>query len=541
MQAFRALLVVNFKSLLLNTMGSSRRRNRTKSSSGLGALVIIAAIMIWISGTWSFTLATTLGPEGGLDIMLSFMTIFALFFPLFFTLYAAQGTLFSTKDIDLVLSLPVPTVYVMLARLMALYLEIVLMLECILIPAGVAWLMNGGSGGVGFLVLLIVQGLFLALIPALITLIFGYLISLLISRLQRKNLFNTIFSILLVLVLLVVIFAMNSGMDMIATDIEGVRQTLYSSFPPIQWVVESVTGPNLLYLLGIVVACVVPFGLVSWLFSLNYKTLLTRLSSHTLKSNYKIGTLGVSGSFAALCKKEARRYFGSPTYFLNSGIIIIMVVIASVVVVFLRGTIAEFLGAVSASAGAGNDLFARLLPVIYLAVMVFFLLTIMPSSVSVSLEGKTLWILKEAPVGTGRIFLAKGGFTALLGIITTVISVPLVSFGLGFHFTDALGIFLVCVLYTIHVGMLGLYVNLRFPRLDYENETVVIKQSASMLLSMLFSLLTAGILVAVYFLLNSLGASFFVFCLAAVVVLLVIDLLLYQRLNTKGRRLWNEL
>lgn len=540
MKAFLALLGVNFKSLMLNSMGTSRRRkNRNKSASGLGAMGLIVVIMVYISSVWSSTIAGTLAPVGGLDLLIALMMVFSLIFPLFFTMYAAQGTLFSTKDIDLVLSLPVPTFYIMLARLMALYLQTALMLECLLIPAGVVYLMNGGAGGAGFLVVLIVQGLFLALLPTLITLIFGYVISLLVSRMRHKNLFSIIFSILLIAVIMVGVLFMNTGMENLAADVAGVRQMLFSSAPPLGWAVTAATEFNFLNLLLIIVLCVVPFLVISWLFSLNFKSLLTRLSSNALRSDYKIGTLSASSSLGALFKKEARRFFGTPAYFLNTAIGNLMVIVGAVAALIFRGTIQDFL-AVFTSQPGGEILLEYVSPIV-LAFVVIFLFFSIPSSVSVSLEGKTLWILKAAPVSTGRIFFAKAGFSAVVGIVTAVVAVPLLGVAFGLPVLHVICIFIISLLLNIHVGMLGLYVNLRFPRLDYENETVVIKQSASLMFSMLLCLLSMAILVGVYILMNFLGANFLLYCLAAIVVLLVMTFILYSRLNTKGRQLFAEL
>lgn len=540
MKAFLALLNVNFKSLMLNAMGIGRRKNRRKSASGVGPILLIAGIMVYVSVVWSGTMASLFAPVGGLDIMIAVMMLLGLVMSLAFTLYAAQGTLYSTKDIDLVLSMPVPTFYVMLARLLALYLEIALIVECVLIPAGVVYLLNGGAGGAAFMVLLIVTGLFIALIPALITLVFGYLISWAISRTRHKNLFNIIFSLVFTGVLVVAILFMNSGgWHTIAEDIGGMREMIFSAVPPLGWAVGAATGPNLLYFLLTLAICLVPFLVVAWLFSLNYKKLLTRLSSNVLRSDYKIGVLGTSGAQAALIKKESRRFFGTAAYFLNAGMGAILLIIAGVVALIFRGMITEFLAAFAAM--GGGVFVSTYLPAILLGFMLFFLTTLMPSSVSISLEGKTLWILKEAPLSTGRVFFAKAGFAALLGIVTSVVAVPLLGIAFSLPAASILGILAICLLFAVNMGMQGLYTNLRFPRLDFENETVVIKQSASVIISMLLGFLSLVILAGVYLLMLWLGAGFPLFCLAAIVVALAMDLILYWRLNTKGRRLFAQL
>ncbi|NLW78816.1 MAG: hypothetical protein GXY32_05325 [Ruminococcaceae bacterium] len=542
MKAFLALLNVSFKNLILTT-GNVGGRKKRKAATGMGSLVLISLVMLYISAMYSFMLGSTLGPLGGLDVMLMAMTLMATLFPLVFTIFAAQSLVFSTKDLDLVLSLPVSAFSVMLARLMALYLEILLMVELLLIPAGVVWLMQGGGGGIGFLLLLVVTGIFLAFVPTLIALIFGGLISLLISRFQRfKNLFTTLFSLLVLAGVMVLVLNFNasfgSGAELLTGDIEGFRAAIGGAFPPVQWLVQALTGPSPLVLLAIFACCLLPFLFITWLFSLSYKKLLTMLASHKLKSDYKLGAVKGGSSGGALFRKEAKKFFGTPAYLLNAGISYFLLIAASVVAVIFKGTIGEFLGEI-ASVGAEGQMILSYLPPILLLVLLFFAGLTFISCVSISLEGKTLWILKEAPIGTGRIFFAKAGFNFLLSGITIVVCVPLVTYAFNLWLADMAAMLVLGLLFSLLVSTAGLFINLLLPRMDAENDTIVIKQSASVIVTMLFSFVMVGGLVALFFALQGLG--FALFSVIAGAILAVLCLLAILLLNTKGRKLFAAL
>ena len=72
MKKFWTLLKLDFKALLMNSnMGG--RRNKRRAATGLGALILICAVMLYISGIYSFMFAQVLSPVGGLDIMLMLM------------------------------------------------------------------------------------------------------------------------------------------------------------------------------------------------------------------------------------------------------------------------------------------------------------------------------------------------------------------------------------------------------------------------------------------------------------------------------------
>ncbi len=539
-KAFLALLKVSFLGMLVSMSGRSRGRNSQKSMNGIGVVALFVVVMVFISGTYSFTMAAALAPVGGMDVMLAAMTLVGILFPMFMTLYGAQGVVFSAKDMDLIFSLPVSSFQVMLARILALYLENLILVEAFLIPAGIAWLVFGGGGGAVFIILLIVQGAFLAFLPTLLALIIGFVVGQIASRSRFKNLANIIVSLLFAVLIMVIVLLFNQAIPAVEANIEGARQALFTALPPLGWMLKAVTGPNLLYLLLVVALCIVPFLAIAWLFSLGYKGLITRLSGTHIRSDYKLRAVGASSSFAALWKKEARKFFGTPTYFLNAGLMAPIAIIGSIVAVFYRGAIQSYFDILPAD--IGGDVVHTILTPILLGVMLFLLMCTIPSSVSISLEGKTLWILTESPVSTGRIFAAKAGFGTVLNGVVSLVAVPLLGFALGLPVVDVICILLICLFFSAFVGMCGLQVNLMFPRLDAENETIVIKQSASVMLSLLFAFLAAVVLVGLYLLLVLAARwDFAVYALAAIVLLAVLDIILGWSLNTKGRRQFAQL
>lgn len=97
-------------------------------------------------------------------------------------------------------------------------------------------------------------------------------------------------------------------------------------------------------------------------------------------------------------KKECGRYFGTTIYLLNTGIGAVMLLGFSVYVLFVRGQAALLVAQMG-----GVQAVAPMLA----AVVCLMQATVNPACVSISLEGRTLWILKEAPVPPRELFGAK--------------------------------------------------------------------------------------------------------------------------------------
>ena len=118
------------------------------------------------------------------------------------------------------------------------------------------------------------------------------------------------------------------------------------------------------------------------------------------------------------------------------------------------------------------------------------------TGVSISLEGKSLWILKSIPADVKEIFLAK--ILINLALIMVPSTLSLLGLGIAFHLPllyYLTGILMLAVS-ALFISMLGLLINLRFPKLEFDREVVVIKQSLSAFLSIMIPMfLAVGIMV----------------------------------------------
>ena len=93
-------------------------------------------------------------------------------------------------------------------------------------------------------------------------------------------------------------------------------------------------------------------------------------------------------------------------------------------------------------------------------------------------EGRTLWILGKRPSRPRELFGAKGvGERAMSDARDAGACFPVV--WLGLSAPDALALLALCVCMGLFIPVAGLAVNLWLPRPDRENDTIVVKQSAS--------------------------------------------------------------
>lgn len=539
MKAFWSFFKLSFLGLLINSVNIGR--NKKKAASGIAALLFLGGLMAFISGTLSFSMAAGFAALGALPIMILFMILIAVLLPTFLTAFSGQGIIFSTKDIDIVLSLPISTFSVMLARLMAVYLECLLIIEVVLAPAGVAYILYGGEGGLPFVLRLMLLGVFIAFIPTIFSVIIGAFYALVLGRLRYKNLITILINFVFLGIFFWFYYNSLGAFMLKNALLLFTPQLLYnkitSALPPLEWILRAAYGELSMFLL-IIAICVIPFVILSWLFSKVYKQALTSLASFTLKSNYKLKHLKAGSSFSALFKKEARRFFGSPALMMNSGIGPIMIFIfTGIAVVNSKAALEIF----SNTQGMESLSIQQFLPPFILLAINFMLSTVMSSAVSISLEGKNLWIIKEAPVTTGRIFLAKAGFNFIVGAITILISLPIISYVMRFSLVEFICMLVLSLLFCTYSSGVGLFINLNFPRMDAKNEMMVVKNSSSVILSMLTNTAILGVLAGLYVVLHKNGIGFLIFSVMAAGFLILCTILVITLLNTKGRKLFAAL
>ncbi|MEG1190843.1 MAG: hypothetical protein RSD48_05280 [Oscillospiraceae bacterium] len=516
------LLKLSFRSLLAAMKLGSGKKARF---GGIGALLLFSFVAIYISGVYSFTFGSMLFEAGIERFLIPLIAIVGLMLAVFMTMNAAGGFLFSNKDSDLMLSLPVSAFSVMLAKILALYIECFIFCTLFLLPAGVAYLVYGGGGGAMLIVRLLIASLLFPFLATLFCTIFAYIIAWVSSHTKRNALVNAILLFGFMAIVMALSMQINKLALLLLQNSAQFDHILSTWLLPIGLLQKGIMG-SWTALLGFAAICVLPFLAVVWIFSTRYKKILTRLSARSSKSDYKLGEYKSKGQFSALFKKEIGRYFGTTIYFFNTGFGALMLLGAAGYAVFAKNSIAPVIDQMGGVAGV--------LP-LTLGILCGIMSTINTTAVSISLEGKTLWIIKSAPVSASKLFAAKTAVNLLIAWVPAVISLLLVGIVYGFPIFVMITMLLVVLAFGLLLALLGLVINLLFPKMDWDNETVVVKQSASALLGFLVGPLFVGLGVGLYFLTKPLLSLPF-YCLAATLVTLLICGLLWQYLITRGAR-----
>ena len=252
-----------------------------------------------------------------------------------------------------------------------------------------------------------------------------------------------------------------------------------------------------------------------------YKKLNTIVLAQHTHRKVKIRTELFASQFNAMYKKELKRFFSCTIYALNSSIVIILLfVIACVGYFIMPKTIISTLQDMGML-----DIVVDILPLLISA----FVSICCTTSASLSLEGKSRWIMCSIPVQPIAIFNAKIAVNLTIVLPVLWLSLIFINNIFTLELIQTILLFAVPTVITFFISIMGMFFNIKFPRYDWTSEYYAIKGGA------ISVLLTIGIGVVVsvcplYLCIFLRKYSEIIISVVAVLVLLV-TILLYRKIK----------
>lgn len=391
---------------------------------------------------------------------------------LFFAIFKAGNVIFQRESYDILCSLPVSQAAIVVSRFVRMYVEYLLLVCGIMLPGMLVYGVMI-KPGISFYLIGLMVTLFVPLIPITIATFLGALITAIASRMKHKNLVSVVLSLLL----FGGIMLGTSQMKMIEDDfsvemlqsISDVVLTLIKSiYPPAIWMGNAMLEGNFVTCLLCVVGGVLVFLVAMAIISMNFHGICRGLYSTSAKHNYQMESLKKESILSALYKRELKRYFSSSIYVTNTIIGPIMAVI------FAAAVLGIGVDQIQQELGIPLNI-KGVIP--FLLAGIFSIMT--TTCTSISMEGKEWWIVKSLPVKTKDLLDSKILLNLSLFLPFYLVAEVLLTIALKPDLIELLWQLVVPVIMILFSCIFGITVNLKMPVFDWENEVVIVKQSAS--------------------------------------------------------------
>lgn len=460
-------------------MASMFRGSKSKKKKGVITKILIALLVIYIVvvfiGLFSITFLSIAEPLATMGLgwfYFAMAGIMAFSISFIMSVFMAQQLLFSAKDNDLLLSMPIPTAYILGSRMLSLLLMDYAISLFVMLPAGIIWFANVSASAVSIVNFIIVF-LLLPLLTMAFTCFFGWLLALITDRVRNKTTVTLVLSLLFLGVYFYLMSTLNSQLQTIVANSAIIAESVKGAVYPAYALGMAVSAGAWGHLLGFAACCIIPFAAVYAVLSGNFLSIAASKRG-VAKIKYEEQSLKVGTAASALLSKELRRFANNGMYILNAALGSIMTIAAAVAVFIWRDSILLF----------GSMLPSEFFSGLAVAALCALCTTDVISAPTVSLEGQSLWIVKSMPVSTLTILMAKVNLHLVVALPPTIIASICVIIALPFTLIDAVFILVLPVLVTAFCALFGVVMNLHHPKLDYINETAVVKQSASVMISM---------------------------------------------------------
>ena len=507
------------KNYFVCAIGNLRRKNsRTKTIIGISMVVILYAAFFTLIQMFMLFMAKTAsqpvpGVETGAGIysVLSMGFIMSVFMALIFAIQKITGGQ-KANDTELLLSMPFKKIEIITAKALSNFAFNLAFVILFFLPSIIAYLAYTPFNLVAtigcFAVLILIPFIAVGLSSMI-----DFLVTICFSNSKLGNISKALFTIFTLFGVIAVyeFFSFNLENPAVMKNVVG-------------WMLNF----DLLIMVPLIILAISIFALGCWLNSL----LLNRESR---SAQFKVTNISrkVTTPLKSLLKNETNRYFNSPALMINTLLGPLGIIALTIWIAIDKGnTVLELVTAFGFSPSTVYLIYGLIFA--GLAILTY------PSAVSISIEGKQLWILRSIPIPARTVITAKALFNIILLVPLTLTAGIVLMFALKISLLDFILMISIPILMAILVSYSGVLINIFFPKFEYENENTLIKQSTSatimLFVGLLFILALSGLTIWLLFNLPVIYITLIIICALTTITGIVITLT-----YTIGQRIFNHL
>lgn len=533
-------LISLLKATMSQDMSLFKIKSKNESKARKVFLPIVLALIVMLSiGSYAFMFAEQLAPNHLTYIILTIFIMLTSLLTIIEGVYKSQGILFEAKDNDLLFSLPISKSKIFFTRIFKLISFQFLYNSLFMLPAIIVYAMYEKTN-VSFYILSLVMLILLPIIPTIIACIIGYIIKGIASRFKAKNLVQVIFTSAILLLIFYVSFNMQNMITSVIQNANSINEIITKIYYPAGLHIRLIQNFNIIDLIVLLAINIIPAILFVYIASIFYFKITSKLGekgnnskkASLEKSSNK--TFKVKSQLSGLINKEMKRFFSSPIFIINAGFAIVLIFIATI------GISINFEGVVNGIT-QGEDIgisiseIRAMMPKIFYGVVVFSACMTCITSSMISLEGKSFNITKSLPVEPKKILLAKILTSNIITIPAILICDVIFFVVFKVAIIDIVLILLASIIMPTFTAILGILINLKYPKMDATSDTEVVKQSMSSMISVFIGMFIGMLSIAAVII----GGNLFI--ILELLIFSIIVCILWNVLKRYGVRRFKEI
>ena len=533
------LVKLKLYEFLFGNIGKKKKRSgKEKAGRAIGGaalivLYIFSFIMIAVSlGFFFYLIGTTLAVGNYKWMYYAYMAIFMFLLCFIGTVFLAETQMFESKDNERLVSMPIPSWTILISRMLSLLISNILLSFVISIPAAIVSIIVYGFD-ILRLVFFLVGMIVIPLFALSFSMLAGWLVSVLTKRIKSTKFIKLGIAVIAMILYFYFVLGNDGWVNSLIANGRRYAEGIKTYIPPLYSIGQALSEKSILHFFLMIVWCVVPFVIVSYFVSKNFLKMIT---SGEGKSNlkYKSKEFKANSPIVSLTKIELERFFSSITYMMNGGMGLLLMIVMSIFSFTSKDNVGSLMIGLAFRETNVDSIIAAFLCMGILGVMGLVCI----SCSTISLEAKTLWIPKSLPAKGSELLLSKALPQIIVSIPFILITSVLLQLKLDISLAERLLISIIPLTANIFNSLMGVRINVRFPKFDWSNEAQAIKQGLSTLLVMILGVLPIipFILGLIFLVMQSRITVITLLCLIEVVyIILTIWMLLWVK--KKGRKI----
>ena len=534
------------KATMSQDMSLFRIKARNESRARRIVLPIVLALVVMFSvGSYVAILAEKLAPSHLTYIVLTIFIMVTSLLTIIEGVYKSQGILFEARDNELLFSLPITQSKIFFIRIFKLITFQFLYNSLFMLPAIIVYAMYEKTN-VSFYLISTVMLVLLPIIPTILGCIFGYIIKGLSAKFKARNIMQVLFTSLILLGIFYVSFNMQGMVANIVQNANSIQEIITKIYYPAGLYINLIQNFNILDLIILLAINIIPAIVFVYVASIFYFKINSKLGEKG-NGNKKVGvakttekTYRVRTQLSGLIHKEMKRFFSSPVFMVNAGFgMVLMIAVTFALSINFDGMINSMMQGMETEIPIPIGEIKNMMPKVFYGFVVFISCMTSITSSMISLEGKSFNITKSLPVETEKILLSKVLTSNILSIPIFLICDVIFFIAFKVAIIDIVFILLASIVMPTLTALIGILMNLKYPKMNATSDTEVVKQSMSSMLSVFMGMFVAILSIAIMIMGNNYNTNLFV--ALELLTFSIITFMLWRILKKYGAKRFKEI
>ena len=523
----------------MNLFKISQKKDNKKNGKGLIILIgFFFMVSIWSYANMFFEKMAPLHLQ---EMVLSIFVFLVSILVIGEGIYKTGPLLFNCKDDQLLLSLPIKKSTVFFIRVFKFYVFELMFNSLFIIPLVIAYTRWADSISYTFYITSIIMLLVLPIIPIVISCIIGTITTSLSSRFKYKNLAQIITTTIVLLFVFYLSVNLDGFFNYLTKHATSLNDLIIKIYYPAGIYAKLATNFNITDLLVFILINIFIFVVAIFILSKFYFRINSRMKkvTTTKKTNISELTIKKNSITKSLIKKEFSTFFNTPVFIINAGFGLVLYVAAAIGVSIKYNDIIPVLSDPNKFNIPKCVINNNIPLIIFMLIAMGGLMTSITSSV-ISLEGRNINIMKSLPIKVKKILMSK----VYSSLIITTPPFLIGNIILFIRFKPSIIQMILLLILSIIIPLLshfiGLIMNLKYPKLDWENTAEVVKQSTSSFISVMIGIMLLVInTIVITKIVGKIDVTIILFILTGFYI--IVDSILYIYLIKTGEKEFNKL